>query len=1158
MSDYFTVPNTLDGLLQFLQGPMNVGRPTPLYWWSRADIERDVLTTHLDELSAHGVGGTIVGYSHLADGRLDYGNPAPLSKEWWDLFGWFVRQSASRGLVVGIQDYGIIGPVLDKAGSLTTGHNPGTLSETHTYLRAGESLVLTQRIANAISARVWPEAGDPRIDGWQIAVGEQFTADRDLHASIVVRTPGALGLSTTKFDPLHPNSGAAVIAEFYEKFAEHLGELLGDSMIIFFQDELDLAIQMPMWNDDVSRALTNLGYDSTWIHALFRDFGSEGSTFRVAYRDTVVGLLNDHYFRPVYEWHEQHGTLLVMDQLSRGDLRLGRKHYADFLETMRWYHGPGNDDPDLTGERNVLGFEVSASIAHIHNRPVVVNEAFHSSGWGVAPQDILLGANTGFAAGSNHVMLHALYYSTFRGWWEWASPDFHFRQPWWDHSKPMWDYFARTGATLRAGHDRSPIALIDPVADLDVVGLDSASTETVQALIVTLNAAGFAVDLVSQVSVSSGQVEGGTLVVGSSRYSTVILPAMSFLRTSTGAVLTAMADDGGCVFVIGPDPQLDEHGEHPHRPQTWWRGDLDSLILTLAQSYDGFRINEPGVLSNHRVLLDADIHFFLNTTSAPIVSQATFPSMKSVCLLDLWSGQVSRAKLVDPTENGSIVELRLPPGEPVAVIVSSCTSLRGSFTAPAPATSSVALAGPWRVCVATASEPSELPRGATVETWRIETAAAPTGPWEAGLVGHGARMRVLGPVSPESRHEVENALMSAGLVESLSWRPYRFSLETGIEADSYLRDRMTGPHGLKGVPDEFLDPRAVDENPVPESYYYFESAFRSAGINTVRVASRADHAVWIGNRLCVSASETPAQFYPPWGLRDMRTVEHSTREVSAASSETLLVRVKVSVDQPTRAAVIVGGRPPAEARLDRLRWWDGNDPALIPEVPQLGAACVFVRARIPVGAHQATVEAAGSIIRAHAEGKELRVLSEVGTTGIAGEPAVLSSIAVGGAEGEMILEVSPLRSTPVDSGVLVAPVRWEVSECIRELDSWIRWGLSDFSGKVVYNTEFFVPEASQRIWLRLEGLLGSASVQVNGTQVGFILSGDQRVELTSNLMAGQNDLTIDCRNTLANSYSRLPSPYSSMQEPGGGFTAAFLENATLPDDTSEVISPEFH
>jgi hypothetical protein len=62
--------------------PSPASRPIPLFWWSGGDTDPDKLGCQLDDLVGKGIGGTIVGYSHLPDGRLDHGDPTPFSESW--------------------------------------------------------------------------------------------------------------------------------------------------------------------------------------------------------------------------------------------------------------------------------------------------------------------------------------------------------------------------------------------------------------------------------------------------------------------------------------------------------------------------------------------------------------------------------------------------------------------------------------------------------------------------------------------------------------------------------------------------------------------------------------------------------------------------------------------------------------------------------------------------------------------------------------------------------------------------------------------------------------------------------------------------------------------------------------------------------------------
>jgi hypothetical protein len=193
--------------------PSPASRPTPLFWWSGGDIDPDKLGYQLDELVGEGIGGTIVGYSHRPDGRLEHGDPTPFSEGWWELFTWFVDESAKRRLSSGVQDYGIIGPVLLSIAPRTAG------------LHAGSFLNITQSV---VGADDWSYS----IDDFEVMSLAAWAADErsvDIEAptlpevvgsvvrwsvpegywtvSLVLKRRGHIGLSDTEFDPLHPRFG---------------------------------------------------------------------------------------------------------------------------------------------------------------------------------------------------------------------------------------------------------------------------------------------------------------------------------------------------------------------------------------------------------------------------------------------------------------------------------------------------------------------------------------------------------------------------------------------------------------------------------------------------------------------------------------------------------------------------------------------------------------------------------------------------------------------------------------------------------------------------------------------------------------------------------------------------------------------------------------
>ncbi|MXS75324.1 hypothetical protein CSIV_01545 [Microbacterium sp. CSI-V] len=1101
----------LDDLFDRFVEPPADARVTPFYWWSGSDLQRDRIAAHLALLAAKGIGGTIVGYSHTPDGSVDHGSPTPFGDRWWDLFRSYVEQSATLGMSAGIQDYGFIGPVLRRAGSRTAGLSAGTLTH-HRATVSGPMMFRLDPGLRVVSARAWRveeslESAVPVTvsaeEGWSVPEGHW-------ELSIVALDGKRIGIHSSDFDPMHPESGAAVIAEYYDLFIERLGDLVGTTLRTFFQDELDFGLTMPMWNDRVAAELRAEGMDpDIVVHALWMPF-ADAERLRDAYRNIVRRLLEDSYFRPIFEWHEAHGTQLVMDQISRGDLRLGHRHYADFLRTMRWYHGPGNDDPDLAAPRNLAAFRVSASIARMFERPLVANEAFHSSTWGVTPAEIAAGADIGFAAGANMLILHGLNYTTNGGWWEWASPDFHFRQPWWDDSRPLWDYLARVCALLREGTAVTEVCVVDPTPDLDLVGAGASSPERARDVLTALTEAGIGVDLVPGDLLDADPDAG--LRVGAATYRVAITVAAETVSAAVAA-LAAHEQAGGAVL----------------RPE---RGDD---LADLARAIDAvqerpLRFEVDGLRIAQRRVGSLDVFFVTNPLAHTVRTRFSVRDRGRTEIWDPWHGERRPVAL---NGDGTIATeaLELPAGRSTVIVVDRSRPSRPASPAPSPEGTELAVDAAWWTTLTPAVGPDAdlADRETGVDVWEYETSPDAAGPWRLQRHGVAARLRAWGPVSADTAADVEETLRhSVGAQDPASapgsvWREYAFSEEAGIFQDPFLLDRMAGPHGLKGVPATFLDPRALDDEPPPGSVYFFSARVDGDGDELpVRIRSRSAVKVWIDGACVIDVPETPAHRFPPWGLRDMST-PMTTRSVMVPPAARVLIRLDVSAEQPTRAAVVVGGEDHPDLAECRLEWWSGPRPALRFHLGQHDdPAPTWVRFVPPPGAIALLIEAQGVVVTAR-QGESALAVRPGDTDG-------LHRIAVTGEEAPVLVRIDRAGS---GGDAFVSPPRWVPGATLGSLPGIVSPALANYSGAITSRATFTRPEGP---WTRAEvvipALAGSCAVVVNGAEAGSVLRPGDAVDVTAHVRPGVNALELRMSNTLANRYRRLPTPYGAASSTG--------------------------
>ncbi len=1135
------------------QTPSFQSRPTPFYWWSGADLEIDRMKWHLDLLKEKGVGGTIVSYAHRPDGSVDHESPEPFSDEWWSLLKEFVEASSERDLSVGFCDYQVLGKVLLEAGSQTTGLASGSLSN-NTELVSGpaklsrpldEDVVLSRRAVSSDGLKIIDVAIEKNGEiVWTLPEGDWFL-------STVFLKPGRIFLSESKFDPLHPDAGRLVTEMYFGLFEQNLGSHLGKTFSIFFQDELDLGLITPMWNALVADSLENEGFETgDCLHLLWHGSTDLSMLFRAAFRDTVVELLQENFFKPIFEWHEERGTSLVMDQLSRGDLALGHKHYGDFMETMAWYQGPGNDDPDLTAPRNIPAFRTSASIAHLNGRRYVTNEAFHSSGWGVTPHMIISGLNTDFAAGANQVVLHGLDYSLESGWWEWASPDFHFRQPWWEHSTPMWKYLSRVSEMLQAGSFAAEIAILDPTSELDFFE-GSQAPAFASKVVEHLSLRGLGVDLVPQSYIAETRFDHASGVswisARKAEYSVVIVPNVTVIRSKTLLALLDFASQGGVVICLGAYPERTEERALASSRMSEWHlvtelSSLASKVHSLV-SVD-FKLSDasPNLLQSHRVVGGSEIYFVAN----PNEDSSTFEfSIRGSSPIEIWNAWSCETQ---PIHSEAIQDalgktrrrfsITIKPGDSL-LLVQSEDFVDVPNVDDQVSVETIDISKDWEIQLRSnldnryldySFEDKELP----IASYRIYVSENKNGPWREALVDHGVRFLAAGPIAENAKVDFENQLLADLLTGSdfapVDWRGYEMSFASGVAHDSYLEDRMTGPHGLKGVPAEFLDPKALDANAEPGTYYYFWSLVESTGEESVlQTCGRADHSVWVNGELKTQTSETPAGHFPPWGLRDMSSEVLQTPLTLKAGLNHVLTRVKVSAEQPSRVAAVISGRSANQLIKSKMKWWQGDNPAkryFTTSAENQG----WFKVQIPPGATRAFVPTKAQLTCLNGES-------------VNSVPHGFE-IDINGSIRDLVFQLTSTAAIDgvLDAGALTGPIRWECTKATSAATNWNDLGLQDFSGIAVYERTFSLPaNKPTQIAVELTNLVGSARIYVNGQVVGICLEPNPEVQIAQAILPGKNTIVIECANTLVNLFSRLPSPYSIMQEPGGGFNRVVLK-----------------
>ena len=848
---------TLDVLPGFKRPPSGYGE-VAFYWWLGDTLTRERLTWQMDQLAGRGVTGLQVNYAHSDSGGFSYGRTYPsqprlFSDEWWELFRWFLGEAKKRGMSVSLSDYTLgragqgwyVDEILKQDSTLS-----GTKLSSLTFDTTGGNRFSADLPRSTLTVQAYRTEHGVIIPGSRVDLSGFVHQDHLLwdapqgtwKISVVHRTRVPESL-----DPMNPRTGKEYVAKFFQRFEDHCPGEAGKGLNFFFSDELDFGIRGFLWNDVFAREFSKRkGYDITpELPALFTDCGPRTPKIRMDYNDVMVALSEENFFKPLYDWHTDRGMLFGCDHGGRGT---DVTEFGDYFRAQRWMSGPGCDQPELS--RDVVKNKVASSIAHLYERPRTWLEGYHSSNWGTSSARVADATFANFAMGQNLLSLHGLYYSTHGGWWEWAPPDNHFRQPYWAEMPEFLHCVERLSYLLSQGVHRCDVAIMYPVAPMEAGIRGEEAVQTAFATGRSLYAAGIDFDFMDFESLARARMEQGELRVSGERYRVLILPAMAAVRSSTMEKAMEFARAGGLVIAIGSLPEASERTGRDDASLTSLVRDLFGITASeLADSSQPHAPRGPGILvhdpSNavaqiiksiprdfspvvdslppgsilHRSIGNREVYYVYGVRKG---TECLFRAQGKVELWDPWDGSTRVLPVVSTGKKVTRIRMPLTEMDPQIIVFSPGTPALEKKTTANRLEKRVVLDGEWDFTLAPDRENHwgdyRLPAfdgfigaEATTLRYREEEAGKPAwhlpatidSTWGRVQVSYGPQFLTLGPF-PGRVKEVVPRFAPLGSVDPLvpvevngkeySWTPYEFSWRWGVKGDAGHQ----GYHGLKG------------------------------------------------------------------------------------------------------------------------------------------------------------------------------------------------------------------------------------------------------------------------------------------------------------------------------------------------------------------------
>ncbi len=1139
----------LDERAGFVKPPAGYNQ-VPFWWWTGDNLDANRLVWQVEELHKMGISGVQVNYSHFdsTGWPTDEENPKLFTPDWWKVYGEVSKACAKHDMGIGLSTYTLDWPrggqnlflelfykneawnALGIRGSAITAVKPSTTCTREADPKwrwvvayAKENGVLSSKDMIKLSIT------NGKLS-WTAPAGKEF----EVWAFWDERAKGT-------FNPMMPNAGGIIVKGFYQPFEDNSPSKSSKGLNYFFNDELHIGLNQNAWCEDFPVEFKNRkGYDLFSILPVIcgANMGDIAPKARIDYADVRMSLMEERYFKPIFDWHNSRGMIYACDPGSRGT---NPGEFGDYFRANRWYTAPGHDTPG--GHANLIKNKVSSSIANLYQRPRVWLEGYHSLGWGATPEVIMKATRENFLYGANLLNLHGLYYTTYGSHWEWAPPCYHFRMPYWSHMKAFFDYFERLSYIASQGHLVADVAIIYPVAGYEAGLAAKEATDAAFDCGAKLFAAGINFEFVDHQSLERAVVKNGRLMIAGpeASYKTLVFPNMKAVRWSSMEKAEAFAKAGGLVYVVGAlpevsdraganDPLLAQANDKVFAPDRRLKNG-DELCASLRKAYVQDVVGiacKPRAM--HRKTGVRDLYMVMDTKPGEIVEFRTKSNV--VELWNPWSGESSALEVVKTTETGTQVKMPLEPFELSVVLFGGPATAQQQR--PPPATTQTPavlkeLTNTWTV----AFEPTmnntfgdfRMPvtpfnKMIGVEARRFD--------WKAGalsdkkLHGYGTQFYVLGPLPSGTALSPQEIDLSKPIEKDgkrYAWKPYDFSWRMGREENLGHQ----GYHGLKRtVTDDFIclgknagglnETKLGDE--LPNGIYYLWS--------TLTVAKPTTATILCSDKPSPEGSHTSniLKLGDVWVNGEKKNVKEPL--TLKAGSNPLLICYTSS---GRGHFVVRDASVPQPTTRDALstRW--ANDKGIIPFDVFAGATPeeTFTFVTAP-GTQAIELFDVDATISAFINDKPMKRTNNRFVAAASEKEAATVK-----------LLVTSKRPGITGGGLFTEPIHVETDGTgTISLGDWSKMGiLNNYSGGVRYKTRITLTseEAKQNLALDLGRVAGTAEIFVNGKSCGICLCSPWKKNLTG-LRAGDNGIEVLVYNSLSNHYQTIPSRYRGSCESG--------------------------
>ena len=561
----------MSDLVKEFTNPSSAYRGKPFWAWNGKLTEPE-LRRQVRVMKHMGLGG---GFMHS---RVGLATPY-LSDEWFDLTNAVIDECKKQGMEAWLYDE-------DRwpsgaAGGLVT-KNPKYRQKRLRLDIVKDGKLPTDDVIAVFAAKM---DGDRVVEARRLRRGRKAGKGQ---VTLVFRRclsePSDWYNGQTYLDTMSHEAVQRFIDVTHKAYARRCGKEFAKTVPGIFTDEPNHGATLHAWHID---QLKTAGTETPWTDALPKVFrkrygydlldhlpeiffdvgGQEVAPARYHFHDCMAHLFVDAFARQIGEWCDKHKLLHTGHLLMESPLSGNASVCSTSMRFYEHMQAPGIDI--LTKQvRELDTAKACASVARQCGRKWVMSELYGVTGWEFSFADHKLIGDWQAALGVNLRCQHLSWY-TMEGDAKRDYPASILHQsPWWREYGAVEDYFSRVHVLMTQGEPVRDILMIHPMESTWVrcrVGWKE--TEEVQRLDANLQElrdwlldANLDFDygdeeMMSRLAKVRSQNGAPALHVGKAKYTTVVVPPLITIRSTTLSLLRRFARAGGRVVFVGEPPQ---------------------------------------------------------------------------------------------------------------------------------------------------------------------------------------------------------------------------------------------------------------------------------------------------------------------------------------------------------------------------------------------------------------------------------------------------------------------------------------------------------------------------------------------------------------------------------------------------------------------------